>query len=262
MPHNIHDMENQNPRKEWFEEWFDSPYYHILYKERDETEARRFIDRLLAVLQPPPGARMLDLACGRGRHARHLAGRSFDVTGLDLSENNIHYARQFERPGLNFFTHDMRLPFRTNYFDYIFNMFTSFGYFRRERDHLRTLLNIQAGLRPAGIFVLDFFNSMVVRKNLQASEEKRIDGIAFRIHKEILEGRIIKSIDFFDRGPRRHFIESVRLFTLEDLQTLFRRAGLTVFRTFGDYELHTFDPETSPRLILTARKDDGITTTG
>lgn len=260
--HNIQRMENPNPKQEWFKEWFDSPYYHILYKQRDENEARQFIDRLLAVLQPPAGARMLDLACGRGRHACYLAERGFEVTGLDLSENNIQYAHQFEGPQLNFYTHDMRLLFRTNYFDYIFNMFTSFGYFQRERDHLRTLQNVHAGLRPAGIFVLDFFNSILVRKNLKAFEEKLVDDIAFSIQKEILGGRIIKTIDFFDGGRRHHFIESVRLFTLEDLQTLFRRAGLTIFQTYGDYELHTFDPEISPRLILTAKKDDGITTTG
>jgi cyclopropane fatty-acyl-phospholipid synthase-like methyltransferase len=58
---------------EWYKDWFDSPYYHILYKYRDDSEANGFIDHLLEALNPRPGARILDLACGRGRYSRHIA---------------------------------------------------------------------------------------------------------------------------------------------------------------------------------------------
>lgn len=245
--------------KEWFEEWFDSPYYHLLYRDRDEAEARAFLDRLLSVLQPAPGARVLDLACGRGRYATYLAEHGFDVTGLDLSTNNIRYARPFERENLYFYTHDMRLPFRSNYYDYILNIFTSFGYFRKERDHLKTLSKVRAGLRSTGFFILDYLNSPTVIKSLRPLEEKTIAGIHFHLRKYIDNGRVIKEIDFRDQGQDWHFVEKVRLFTLEELKDLFNQAGLRVVHTYGDYLLRPFEPDSSPRLILIARKDDGTT---
>lgn len=242
-------------KREWFEEWFDSTYYHTLYKYRDETEAEGFIDHLLEVLQPPVEARILDLACGKGRYSRYLAEKGFEeVVGLDLSIKSIEHARQFENDNLSFFTHDMRLPFRINYFDYIFNFFTSFGYFDSEKDDLKTLQSIAKGLKPTGTFVLDFFNSRYVTDRLTGWEEKIIDGIQFRIDKQIEKTHIIKTIEFEDEGKRYFFRERVRLFFEEDFQRLFAKAGLQIIRTFGDYQLNPFDEKESPRLILVAEK--------
>ena len=124
--------------REWFEQWFDTKYYHILYKDRDHEEARRFIDTLIKYLSPVPNSRILDLACGKGRYSVFLADKGFEVTGIDLSVQSIEYARQFENDHLSFYTHDMRLPFRINYFDYVFNFFTSFGYFEEDKSHRET----------------------------------------------------------------------------------------------------------------------------
>src|SRR3712207_3900011 len=107
--------------KEWYKDWFNSPFYHKLYFQRDETEARQFIDRLLEHLRPPAGCRMLDVACGRGRHSKFLGAKGFDVTGIDISPDSIAFAKQCESESLHFFQHDMRLPFYINYFDYAFN---------------------------------------------------------------------------------------------------------------------------------------------
>ncbi|MCB9050291.1 MAG: methyltransferase domain-containing protein [Lewinellaceae bacterium] len=241
------------PPAEWFENWFDSPYYHILYKNRDESEAEGFIDNLLDTLSPRAGARVLDLACGRGRYSRHLAGKGFEVTGIDLSVQSINFARQFEKDNLSFFTHDMRLPFRSNYFDFIFNFFTSFGYFQEEKDDIKTLRNVAIGLRPGGIFVLDFFNSAYVASRLTGSEEKEVDGIRFKMHKRVEGQHVIKTIDFRDKGKDWHFEERVRLFTPEDFDRLFEAAGLRILKTYGDYQLQPFNREESPRLILSAQ---------
>src|ERR1700720_4098584 len=97
-----------NNSSDWFREWFDSPYYHQLYFERDEKEASAFINRLLSALHPPPDSRILDLACGRGRHSLIFAGKGVDVTGIALSARSIAYARQFEKDNLHFYQHDMR----------------------------------------------------------------------------------------------------------------------------------------------------------
>ena len=237
----------------WYENWFDSPYYHILYKNRDESEAEGFIDRLLDILSPAPEARILDLACGRGRYSRHLADKGYDVTGVDLSVQSITFARQFERDNLSFYTHDMRLPFRSNYFDFIFNFFTSFGYFDKEKDDLKTLKNVATGLRRNGVFILDFFNSAYVINHLTGKEEKEIDGIHFRIHKRVEGRHVFKTIDFRDKGKDWHFEERVRLFMPEDFERLFNAAGLHIYKTYGDYQLRPFNLDESPRLIIAAQ---------
>ncbi|MBK9337763.1 MAG: methyltransferase domain-containing protein [Lewinellaceae bacterium] len=185
---------------EWFATWFDSPYYHILYQSHDDTEARHFIDKLLLALHLPPGVRILDLACGRGRHARYLAEKGFDVTGLDISAASIAFARHSEHERLAFFQHDMRHSFRINYFDAIVNIFTSFGYFDTDRDHLHTLANVSRGLRPGGLFLLDFFNAAWVRRHLVRYEQKSLDGIVFHVHKSIRSGPGTQARGIRDRG--------------------------------------------------------------
>jgi len=247
-------MNTETVQKEWFTSWFDSPYYHTLYKDRDDNEARGAIDGLLQALQLPEGARVLDLACGKGRHALYLAEKGFDVTGLDISEASIGFARQYESDNLAFYQHDMRLPFRIRYFDAVMNFFTSFGYFDNDLDHLKSLKNVAAGLRPGGRFLLDFFNENHVRDQLVMQEEKIVDGITFSIKRCLLEGYVIKTVEFNSKGQEYHFQEKVRMFTLEDLESLCTTAGLNVCKRFGSYDLEAFDPEVSPRLILMAEK--------
>jgi SAM-dependent methyltransferase len=256
-PEGAKQHKTEKNQREWYKVWFDSPYYHILYKYRDEAEAEGFIDQLLKVLDPAPGARILDLACGRGRYSRHLAKKGFEeVIGLDLSKNSIEYARQFESDNLSFFTHDMRLPFRINYFDYVFNFFTSFGYFNSEKEDLKTLRNVALGLKQGGIFVLDFFNSQYVIDHLTGRETKVIDGIHFDIDKQIEGDRVIKTIDIEDEGGLHFFRERVRLYLLEDFHRLFEKTGMRILWTYGDYQLHPFDEADSPRLILVAQRKD------
>lgn len=236
---------------EWFRDWFNSPYYHLLYKNRDKAEATRFIDRLLLELKPPAEAYLLDLACGKGRYSRYLAEKGYYVTGLDIALDSIQYARQFENERLSFFQHDMRLPFRINYFDYIFNFFTSFGYFETAHDHEKTMVNIARGLRPDGIFVLDFFNAKKVIRNLRLNEIKQVEDVVFHLQRQVdEEGYIFKDIQFEDKGRYYEFTERVRAFTLEDFDQLFRKAGLKIRQTYGDYHLNEFDETTSDRLIL------------
>lgn len=241
-------------KKEWFEEWFDSPYYHILYKRHDEKEARITVDHLLSVLDLPPSARILDLACGKGRHSRYLAEKGYDVTGVDISRKSILYARRFENEHLSFFQHDMRKPFRTNYFDAVLNLFTSFGYFSNERDHLRALRNTANNLKPGGLLLIDFFNSIWVRKHLKPEEVKQVEGIEFHLQKTIAGDYVYKSIEFDAEEKHFQFRERVRLYEWSDLDKLLKQSGLLITQTFGAYDLRPFDPETSERLIVVAQK--------
>src|SRR5262245_50293943 len=167
----------------WFESWFDTPHYHRLYAGHDAREAVFFVDRLVEQLGPAPGARMLDLGCGGGRHAIALATHGFDVTGLDLAAETIRRARRFETPHLHFVRQDMREPFGHEPFDHVFSFFTSFGYFTDEGDDARVLRNIADALNPDGTLVLDYLNVAWSERRLVTSEQREVDGHRYRISR-------------------------------------------------------------------------------
>src|SRR6266496_643603 len=183
----------------WYKDWFNSPFYHRLYFERDEAEAKAFIHKLIHFLQPLPGSRMLDVACGRGRHSRILAELAFDVTGFDLSFESINYAKQLgQKDNLSFYQHDMRLPFWINYFNYAFNFFTSFGYFKTMREHNDAIRTIAQSLKLNGVFVIDYLNAHYVENNLVAHEEKKMGNVLFTIDRRFDEDKFYKRIQVND----------------------------------------------------------------
>jgi SAM-dependent methyltransferase len=233
----------------WYACWFDTPYYHILYKDRDYAEAQLFMDNLTNYLNLPEDAKILDLACGKGRHSIYLNKLGYNVTGADLSENSIAQASKYSNDTLHFKVHDMREPFNEK-FDAVFNLFTSFGYFENEEDNLRTLKAICKSLKDDGFAVIDFMNVPYVVKNLVKEEVKQVEGIEFRIKRYIKENYIYKEITFNDKGKEHHFTEKVRALTLEDFEKLMQEAGIYLLDIFGDYRLRKFHPEDSERLIM------------
>ncbi len=239
----------QQSTQNWFASWFDSPYYHILYKERNYREAQVFMDNLTQYLNLPEHAKVLDLACGKGRHAIYLNQLGFDVLGVDLSENSIAIANKNANATLHFEVHDMRYSFTEKY-DAIFNLFTSFGYFENDADHLKTLIVIKESLTEYGFGVIDFMNSTNVIANLVPEETKTVDAIDFHIKRFHLDGYIYKEIDFEDQGQKFHFTEKVRAFSLSDFQDLMNEAGIYLLDIFGDYKLKKFHKTDSERLIM------------
>ena len=240
--------------KEWFKNWFDSPYYHLLYHQRNDVEAELFIDNLLAYLQPEPEASFLDIACGRGRHAIYLNKKGFSVTGVDLSESNILFAQEFQQENLHFFVHDMRKAFTGESFDIIFNLFTSFGYFDTFEDHVLALQQFNRSAKPNSILVLDYFNTTKIMKHLAPTAHKSIQGIDFSIAKEVLNDRIVKTIAFSDKGINYSYQERVQAFLKADFEQLFVQSGWVIEDCFGDYELNPFDEVNSDRLIFICKK--------
>lgn len=238
----------------WFAEWFNSPYYHLLYQNRDEQEAERFIDALLEALQPPAGAKVLDLACGRGRHSIYLAERDLEVVGLDLAPESIQSANLSQKANLRFDVHDMRQPFPHGPYDYIFNLFTSFGYFESEAEHLITLSNIAQALKPGGYLLLDFLNAPKVVAQLVLAESKSVKNIDFRIRRCLANGRITKDIIFSTGRQKHHYTEQVWAFDLPAFQAFFKEVGLELRETWGNYALASYQANSSDRLILLAQK--------
>lgn len=260
MPGLLHQSDyfcrKQDMLTEWYKEWFDSSYYHQLYFQRDEREAQRFINRLLQHLQPAAGRRMLDVACGRGRHARFLASKGFDVSGIDLSVNSIAYARQFETENLHFFQHDMRLPFWINYFDYVFNFFTSFGYFATRREHDDAVRTLSQSLKPGGLLLIDYLNVHYAENHLVHNETKQVEKTEYEIHRWHDTNHFFKKIIITNPSHSRpaSFTEKVTKLNLGDFTDMLSFQGLQVQEVFGSYDLDAYDVQLSPRLLVLARK--------
>ncbi|MBL7922400.1 MAG: class I SAM-dependent methyltransferase [Bacteroidia bacterium] len=239
---------------EWFKDWFNSPYYHLLYNNRNQDEAGFFIDNLCSLLQLEENARVWDLACGKGRHAIALNKKGLNVIGTDLSGNSIKEASQFSSDTLDFYVHDMRDPFRINYFDAVFNLFTSFGYFENYNDNYTVFKNIAKALKPNGIFVLDFFNTKKVMTGLKPTYTEQRGDITFKIEKKIIDKAILKRIEFTNEGKDYYFEESVSLFMKNDFEDFAQKAGLKIEKVFGNYKLDNFDQQSSERLIILFKK--------
>jgi SAM-dependent methyltransferase len=244
------------PRTEWYKDWFSSPYYHKLYFERGEEEARRFIGNLVRHLAPAPGSHLLDVGCGRGRHSRMLAEAGYEVTGIDLSFASIRHTLQYESEALHFYQHDMRLPFWVNYFDYAFSFFTSFGYFHTRREHDDSMRSIAGSVRRGGFVLFDYLNTHYAEDHLVHNEWKEIGATRFEIHRWHDEHHFYKRIIITDPAleqPEEH-TEKLAKFSLGDFTDMLSFQKLQVTEVFGDYNLGSYDVRKTPRLIVLARK--------
>jgi SAM-dependent methyltransferase len=240
--------------QQWFHNWFNSPYYHLLYNKRDDKEAVYFINNLINRIKPNQNAVLLDVACGRGRHSVCLNKKGYDVTGFDLSIANIKYALQFENSSLQFFVHDMRSLFYADKFDIALNLFTSFGYFDTNDEHITALKNINKALKPGGLLVLDYFNTHKIINNLVAETTTWVNDIDFHITKSIQGNKIIKNITFEDNDEAYNFQEAVSTFYSADFEQFFNLSGFEVVHQFGNYSLDDFNNETADRLIFICKK--------
>ena len=238
--------------QDWYTDWFNTPYYHILYKERNDKDAQLFMKSITSFLKLPKTTHILDLPCGKGRHSLFLNTLGYKVTGGDLAENSIKSAKEFENDTLKFNIHDMRYPFNNTY-DAIFNLFTSFGYFEDDKEDLLILKNFKQGLKKNGVFVFDFLNATKLEATLVKEETKIVEGITFNIHREIKEGFILKHISFTAENEEHSYTERVKYLDLPKMISYLNKVGFQLTATFGDYNLTTFEKNSSDRLILVAK---------
>jgi len=242
-------------QKEWFESWFDSPYYSSLYDNRNDDEASAFVYNLVRYLKPAAGSRLLDIACGEGRHSLQLSSYGYEVVGIDLAEQRIEAAKRKENEHTRFYVHDMRFPFYINYFDFAFNFFTSFGYFEKKRDHHMAADSFAAALKRGGVLVVDYLNRIYTERRLVPEEVIEKNGASFHISRFLKDGKFIKQIAVTDKtNAVHHYQERVSAFELSDFIQLFTASGLSLQTTFGDYQLNDYDPLNSPRMIMVFRK--------
>jgi SAM-dependent methyltransferase len=241
---------------EWFSEWFNSPYYHVLYKNRDEKEAEFFLNNVVAKLQFKPEHRIVDLACGKGRHAIYLNSLGFDVTGVDLASKSIDFANTFANERLHFEVQDLRCLHFEHKFDIALNLFTSFGYFKSMEEDALVVKNIHSILVPKGLVLIDFMNVECVLQQLVERESKTINGIQFHISKWVEKGFIHKKIEVQDAEKQFEFTEKVQALQLHHFEQLLNTEHFTIQHVFGNYALDTFRQGSSDRLIIVAQRND------
>lgn len=239
---------------EWFERWFGEEYL-ALYPHRDEREAASALGLVESNLGGLKVARALDLACGAGRHSRLLKERWW-TTGFDLSAALLARAKAADPDGF-YVRGDMRaLPFVDHGFDLVVNLFTSFGYFDNDAQHLRVLAEVARVTRRGGKFVLDFLNSDHVRSTLVPKESSNVGGRSVEVRREISpdERFVVKTIASGGEGGDQTFVERVRLFDRMDLETMLEESGFGVEQVLGDYAGGPHS-ESSPRTIVFAIRE-------
>lgn len=241
-------------QKEWFSSWFDTKYYSLLYRDRNDNEAKAFVDQLMNYYKPKKGTCVLDMGCGGGRFSRYLQDYGLKVTGMDISQALIKKATIASSSEIEFVCHDIRKPFRSIYYDFIFSFFTSFGYFDSDEEHFQSLQNVYEGLNIHGVFLIDYLNADRISLNLPQRNEITIEGIKFSIHKYLKDGYFVKEIDIDDNGREYKYFEKVRAFSLRDFKNILSRVGLQITACFGDYNLSSFDILNSKRLIIACVK--------
>ena len=239
---------------EWFRDWFGDAYI-ALYPHRDEDEARAGVELFVESGSPAPGARVLDLACGAGRHLQRLRERGYEATGMDLSAVLLREASR--RPGVpgSLVRGDMRaLPFGDGSFDALVNFFTSFGYFMTAEEDLGVVREVRRVLRPGAPFIMDYLNAGWVLDRLEPETRTRVNGRDIRQTRWIEDNQVFKRIELFDDdgGEPEVYHERVRLYDPSSLESLLLEHGLTPEDRFGGYDGRPFGPET-PRLILRGR---------
>lgn len=238
----------------WYATWFNTVFYHDLYRHRDEHEARLFIVELCKKLGVQEGERAMDMACGRGRHAKVLSEQGLHTLGVDLSPESISFASQFENERLEFKVGNMLEALDFGAFDWVMNLFTSFGYFDDDGQHQKALNHMAQCLKPGGKLVLDYMNSAKIAAQLVPENEVHTDMATYSISRKIENGIIVKGIKVSHECTLDFFEERVRAFSKNDLHTMLVNAGLENIQVKGNYDLSTYEELDSERMIFIAQK--------
>jgi len=244
-------------KKEWFYDWFNSKDYLEVYNHRDDLDALSLVNLICSRIKLENGKKVLDLACGTGRHSILFAKRGYLVTGVDLSELLLDQAKKRamkENLDIVFIKSDLRKFDTDEKFDLIINVFTSFGYFKSDEENFSLFKNVYKFLNDDGYFVFDFFNKFHLLSNLiPITEEKVLDKLIIQ-KRFVRKGRVEKIIEITSDGNKRIFRESVKLYSKDEIIKKLQDLGFEIQNTFGDFEGNDFDIENSPRFIVFCKK--------
>ena len=178
----------------------------------------------------------------------------YDVTGIDIADSSIEYAKQYECKNLHFFCFDKRKIFKKGKFNLALNLFTSYGFLKNRTELEIALISMSENIKKGGILVMDYMNAEKIKHTSFEEQVIHEKGIRFDIGKKIKDHQIIKTIKVTDGDKSFDYSEQVHLITLDEFKDLFEKASLKILHTFGDYQLNQFDFTNSNRLILIAEK--------
>src|SRR5699024_9497740 len=254
--------------KDWYETWFDSALYEVLYADRDEEEAARLINLMVDYLPDNDGVIVLDFGCVGDRHAINMYKnvnssyvKGFRVTGIDLSERAIAEAKkqaeEDQLEGIKFKVQDMRKPLPGK-FDAVLNLFTTFGYFKEDSENKRVLDSVKQMLQPGGVFVLDYLNAVKVQNELVPAEEGTIRNINYEISRYTDKQAVHKEITFSGGAieGQRNYSEYVKLYGLDWFRKQLTDRGFVIDKLYGNYSGDAFDPQSSDRLLMISYREE------
>lgn len=236
-----------------FNGWFGTPWYAALYSDRDVEDASAMALPIMGLGGLKGGQTLLDLGCGRGRHAEVFAQAGLRVTGLDLSETCIEAAR-VRVPSARFEVFDFRKPYAQGRFDAAICLFNSLGYTGDRADDGAAVSCAAQALRPGGLFVLDLLNGEHARRHLVPREVRTLHGMRFIIEKELAGMELVKRITVEDEGTVHRFEERVHGWALAEAVDLVERADLVLEQCTDEACSAPYDPQRSRRMVLWARK--------
>ena len=229
-----------------------------MFSSRRWAVAAEEVDGALSLLAVQPGARLLDLACGVGRHALELARRGFRVTGVDRTRCYLEAAAARAREeglDIEFVNEDMRTFVRGEGFDAAINLLTSFGYFEDVEDDRRVARNLCQSLRRGGTLLMDLEGREVLARNLCERRWHEDDGVlVLEERKPSSDWGWLRSRHILIDGDQRTEVEfRHRLYSAADLTTLLRQSGFTGVEVYGGLDGVPYD-HSARRLVVTARR--------
>ncbi len=250
----------------WYEEFFGEDYlrFHLHGGEGVEEHTVPQCDFVVSALELQPGARVLDLCCGQGRHSIALARRGFQVTGLDLSQYLLDLAeRGADEVGVavEFVRRDMRdLPWE-NEFDAVINLFTSFGYLESDEEDQRVLHGVQKALRPGGRLLIDHHNrersSAFFGGGRQYWAEHEGHLILDNHDWDVLRSRVTMTRTIVaPDGSRRETGFVLRIYSHSEMMGMFQRAGLEWGRSYGGYDGSDYGPDSRLMVVVACKPEE------
>jgi 2-polyprenyl-3-methyl-5-hydroxy-6-metoxy-1,4-benzoquinol methylase len=242
---------------DWFEDWFNSDEYLTVYAHRDQTEAQKLLQLILNKVRLSKDSRILDLACGAGRHSLAFAKKGYTVTAIDLSESLLKIGRQEALKhgvSVDFRRQDIRSVKVDGFFQLVLNLFTSFGYFEKDEENFGIFRTAYGYLYKEGYFVFDFLNESYVKSHLVPVSQDEKNGCIIKQTRSIENGYVVKKIELRFEERLQTFFEKVKLYDYNTLTNELQKAGFTIMGLYGDYDGGKFNKETSSRLIAICKK--------
>jgi SAM-dependent methyltransferase len=239
----------------WYVRSFQDDYLKI-YQHRTDEAAQQEVEAIVSLLKMKTNSTVLDLCCGNGRHSRELSNLGFEVTGIDLSEVLLAGARnKMSTHEIKYIQSDVRELSFVEEFEYVLNLFTSFGYFDEIEENIRVFQTIYNALKKNGIFLIDFLNPGYIRQNLVPYSERKVNDLTIVETRKIIGKKVLKDIIIKQDGKiDRKYEEQVNLFEFEEMKKMLNQTNLQVTNVYGDLNESPYDQVNSPRMIIIGKK--------